>query len=64
MTHGTAYADDFAGLNNGTFYEQILDDFYNEIQPYAAYVPYMMSPGNHVRTCPALLRSLQLINAD
>ena len=48
MTHDAAYADNFAGQNNGTFYEQILDDFYNEIQPYAAYVPYMMSPGNHV----------------
>ncbi len=43
-----AYADDRAGTNNGTFYEQVLDDFYNEIQPLASAVPYMMSPGNHV----------------
>ena len=25
-----------------------MDYFYNEIQSYSAYVPYMMSPGNHV----------------
>ena len=48
VTHDAAYADDFASINDGTFYEQILDKFYNEIQPYAANVPYMLSPGNHV----------------
>ena len=44
----TAYADNFAGYDNGTWYEGIMDYFYNEIQSYSAYIPYMMSPGNHV----------------
>lgn len=42
-----SYADNRASLNNGTFYEGILNDFYNEVMGSSAYGPYMMSSGNH-----------------
>ena len=42
-----SYADNRAKINNGSIYEGILNDFYNEIQPSSAYAGYMMSSGNH-----------------
>lgn len=42
-----SYADNRAGINNGTIYEGVLNDFYNEVMPSSAYAPYMTSSGNH-----------------
>lgn len=42
-----AYADNRAGLNNGTFYDGVLNDFYNEISGASSRAPYMTSSGNH-----------------
>jgi acid phosphatase type 7 len=42
-----SYADNRAGINNGSIYEGVLNDFYNEVQPSSAYGAYMTSSGNH-----------------
>jgi hypothetical protein len=40
-------SDDRAKLNNGSFYDGILNQYYNEVSPYGSLVPYMSSSGNH-----------------
>ena len=49
ITHAgdISYADNRAGIDHGTIYEGVLNDFYNEVQNSSAYAPYMMSSGNH-----------------
>jgi hypothetical protein len=43
----SSYADNRASINNGSIYEGVLNDFYNEVQPSSAYAAYMTSSGNH-----------------
>ena len=49
ITHAgdISYADNRAKINNGSIYEGVLNDFYNEVQPSSAYGAYMTSSGNH-----------------
>ena len=49
ITHAgdISYADNRASINNGSIYEGVLNDFYNEVQPSSAYAAYMTSSGNH-----------------
>jgi hypothetical protein len=49
ITHAgdISYADNRASINNGSIYEGVLNDFYNEVQPSSAYGAYMTSSGNH-----------------
>jgi hypothetical protein len=42
-----SYADDRASINNGTIYDGVINDYFNEIQGASAYAPYMLSSGNH-----------------
>lgn len=42
-----SYADNRASINGGSIYDGIINDFYNLVQNASAYVPYMMSVGNH-----------------
>lgn len=44
-----SYADDRAGVDNGSHYDGILSQFYNEVMPYSSLVQYMSSSGNHER---------------
>lgn len=47
ITHAgdISYADNRASINNGSIYEGVLNDFYNEVQPSSAYGAYMTSSG-------------------
>jgi hypothetical protein len=45
------YADDRVEKSHGTWYEGILDKFYDMIQNISARVPYMTSVGNHEHEC-------------
>ena len=40
-----SYADNRAGLYNGSIYDGVLNQFYNEVMPSSAYAPYMTSSG-------------------
>jgi len=46
-----SYADDRVHENKGTSYQDILNKFYNMVEPISARVPYMTTPGNHERLC-------------
>lgn len=46
-----SYADDRIHLNNGTFYQGILNYFYNVVSSYGAKVSYATTPGNHEASC-------------
>jgi hypothetical protein len=48
-----SYADNRAGINNGSIYEGVLNDFYNEVQPSSAYGAYMTSSGYVYTLCPS-----------
>lgn len=41
------YADNRAGINNGTIYDSVLNELYNLVSPIASRVPYMLTVGNH-----------------
>jgi phosphodiesterase/alkaline phosphatase D-like protein len=55
ITHAgdISYADNRAGINNGSIYEGVLNDFYNEVQPSSAYGAYMTSSGYVYTLCPS-----------
>ena len=49
-----ADADDIAWAGTNPRYEQVMDQFFNMIEPLAAHVPYMVAPGNHDASCHAV----------
>jgi Purple acid Phosphatase, N-terminal domain/Calcineurin-like phosphoesterase len=46
-----SYADDRIHIHNGSWYQGILNYFYNMVTEYGSTVPYATTPGNHEMSC-------------